>query len=228
MKQKHKITVADMEMNILSDGSAEEVEAIVNKVDRRIREICLRSPRISKNEAILLCALEFCSERDTAVKDRSHTDEEFERLKEENSRLADTTARIEARLKAQKEKYEAELAAQKEKYESAAAVQKEKFEGRVQIMKEKYEARLSALKTKLDELKKGGAAAGRQLRMEIAAESAGVEDKKEEADQTSPEKTESEDAGRPAAQADDSKKETRGRGKNKVGSMFDLLTFNDV
>ena len=154
MKQKYKITVADMEMNILSDASAEEIEAIVNKVDRRIREICLRSPRISKNEAILLCALEFCSERDMAAKERGYTDEGFEKLKEENARLTEVAGKFEARLGAQKEKYEAELAAQKERYESAAAIQKEKYEGRVQIMKEKYEARINALKLKLDELKK--------------------------------------------------------------------------
>ncbi|NLW74447.1 MAG: hypothetical protein GX057_06110 [Clostridiales bacterium] len=225
MKQKYKITVADIEMNILSDATAEEVEAIVNKVDRRIREICLRSPRITKSEAILLCALEFCSERDMAAKERGTADEEFEKLKEENARLADNISKLESKLEAQKEKYEAEIAAQKEKYESAASIQKEKDEERIQIMKEKYEARINSLKAKCDELKKGGAAASRQVRMELDADTVEPEEKKDESDAGSPEKAEATDTGQPA---DDAKKEPRGKGKSRVGSMFELLTFNDV
>ena len=63
MKQKFTITIADIEMNIISEGSSQDVEAVVNRVDRRIREICLKSPRISKTEAALLCALDYCADK---------------------------------------------------------------------------------------------------------------------------------------------------------------------
>lgn len=63
MKQKYTITVADMELNIVSDASPDEVENIVGMLDRRMRDINLKSPRCTKNEAAILCALSYCSER---------------------------------------------------------------------------------------------------------------------------------------------------------------------
>ena len=63
MKQKYSITVADMDLNIISDASPDEVENIVGMLDRRMRDINLKSPRCTKNEAAILCALAYCSER---------------------------------------------------------------------------------------------------------------------------------------------------------------------
>lgn len=64
MKQKYTITIADVEMNIITDESAENVEAIAGVLDRRIREIYLQSgSRCPKTEAALLCALDYCAER---------------------------------------------------------------------------------------------------------------------------------------------------------------------
>ena len=63
MKQKYTITVADVEMNVISDESAEAVEALVGIVDRKMREISLMSKRCSKSEAALLCALDYCSDK---------------------------------------------------------------------------------------------------------------------------------------------------------------------
>ena len=60
MKQKYTITVADVPMNVISEESPEAVEALVNLVDRKMREIGNACP---KTEAALLCALDYCSER---------------------------------------------------------------------------------------------------------------------------------------------------------------------
>ena len=63
MKQKYTITVADIEMNVVCEESAEAVEALVGIVDRKMREILGASRSCSKTEAALLCALDYCSDR---------------------------------------------------------------------------------------------------------------------------------------------------------------------
>ena len=63
MKQRYTITIADIEMNVISDESPEAVEARVGIVDRKMKEITLASKRCSKSEAALLCSLDYCSEK---------------------------------------------------------------------------------------------------------------------------------------------------------------------
>ncbi len=63
MKKKFTITIADTEMNIITDESPEFVDEIVGILDRKIREINTASRRCSRNEAALLCALDYCSDK---------------------------------------------------------------------------------------------------------------------------------------------------------------------
>lgn len=63
MRQKYTIRISDVEMNVISEESPEAVEALVSIVDRKMREIEAASKRCSKNEAALLCALDYCSEK---------------------------------------------------------------------------------------------------------------------------------------------------------------------
>ena len=63
MNQKYTLTVADIEINVISDESPEAVEALVSLVDRKIREISSKSRNCSKTEAAILCALDYCADR---------------------------------------------------------------------------------------------------------------------------------------------------------------------
>lgn len=63
MKQKYSLMIADVQLSVVTEAEQAEVEKLVGILDRRMREINLKSRRCSKNEAALLCALEFCSER---------------------------------------------------------------------------------------------------------------------------------------------------------------------
>ncbi len=63
MKQKFTITIADTEMNVITDEAPEFVDELVGILDRKIREINTASRRCSKNEAALLCALDYCADK---------------------------------------------------------------------------------------------------------------------------------------------------------------------
>ncbi len=87
MKQKYTITVADMELSIVSDASPDEVENIVGILDRRMRDINLKSPRCTKNEAAVLCALSYCSERIAMQEAFKRVEKDAFRFAAENEKL---------------------------------------------------------------------------------------------------------------------------------------------
>ena len=93
MKRKLTITIADIEMNVVCDESPETVEAIVGILDRKMREINLHARRCSKNEAALLCALDYCAENMKLTK-------EIAALKKENAALAAENSELEKKLTA--------------------------------------------------------------------------------------------------------------------------------
>ena len=63
MHQKYTLTIADIEINVISDESPEAVEALVSIVDRKMREISSKSRNCSKAEAAILCSLDYCSDK---------------------------------------------------------------------------------------------------------------------------------------------------------------------
>lgn len=172
MKQKYTLSIADMQINVVTEESRETVDKLVGILDRKMREITLQSKKCPKNEAALLCALEFCADK-IALK------EELEKC---NDKLQ--TA-----------------------YEKAETAQR---------AKEKLEEENKTLRAMLEEAKKAPVVEAVKVNMkddtvveEIAPAAAIVED----IASAEPEE-------KPAV----SKKKSR----NKVGSMFDLLTFSDI
>ena len=98
MKQKYTITVADMELSIISDAAPDEVENIVGMLDRRIRDIKLKSPRCTKNEAAILCALAYCSERIAMQEAFKKIEKDAFRFAGENEKLKKTIESLQEEL----------------------------------------------------------------------------------------------------------------------------------
>lgn len=97
MKQKYTITIGDVQMNVISEESPESVEKVVGHVDRKIREINLKSSRCSKHEAALLCALDYCTEKLSLQGKLNELEEQndklfraLERLQRENEKLGES------------------------------------------------------------------------------------------------------------------------------------------
>ena len=94
MKQKYTLTVADAEINVITDEPREAIDTIVGVVDRRIREIHLKSKNCSRTEAALLLCLDYCAEKLKLQKKVKMADAEITRL----AALNDAAARENAAL----------------------------------------------------------------------------------------------------------------------------------
>ena len=91
MKQKYTLSIADMEINVITDEPRESVEYIVGILDRKIRDISLKSKRCSKNEASLLCALDFCADKIKIKELLEETEDKLESLTEKYNNLNEKT-----------------------------------------------------------------------------------------------------------------------------------------
>jgi cell division protein ZapA (FtsZ GTPase activity inhibitor) len=83
MKQKYKLSIADVELNVTVDESPETVEYIVGVIDRKMREILLKSKYCPKTNAALLCALDLCADKVKAKEEIESLGEELASLEEE-------------------------------------------------------------------------------------------------------------------------------------------------
>ncbi len=82
MKQKYTLSIADVELNVTVDEAPETIEYIVGVVDRKMREILLKSKYCPKTQAALLCALDLCADKVKAKQDIDAMHDELEALEE--------------------------------------------------------------------------------------------------------------------------------------------------
>ena len=217
MKQKYSITVADMELNVISDASPDEVENIVGILDRRMRDINLKSPRCTKNEAAILCALAYCSERIAMQEAFKKVEKDAFRFAAENEKLKRTIESLQKEVDTLRKDAEvmrsildrASLTASIS--QPAPAQEKSKYipQKPVESKAEKEEpvVQISAF----DEIPEPVSAPVAPIAP--AQEAAPIQ-----------EDTPTQKAEEPAPV----KKATKPANKNRVGSMFDFLTFSDV
>ena len=175
MKKKYSLSIADVELNVTVDESPETVEYIVGVIDRKMRDILLRSKYCPKTQAALLCALDICAEK--------------VRAKEEIDRLEGEIETLQTNLKAADDKYARAQGI-------SIALEGEKARLEIENMK---------LRALLEEAKQGGTVS------EADIESLGLN-------------TES----APATESGEENDEDKKAQKSRVGSMFDLLTFDEI
>ena len=84
---KYSITIADIDLNIHTDESPEMVETLVRTVDESFRSIAAMSQRLSKSETAVLCAVDYCAAK---IRSEARTKE----LEEELARVSEALARL--------------------------------------------------------------------------------------------------------------------------------------
>ena len=67
-KKKYDVTIAGVEMSILSDEREDFVQKLVSRLDTQITDITIQNKRCSKLDAAILVALDLSSEKAKAEK----------------------------------------------------------------------------------------------------------------------------------------------------------------
>jgi cell division protein ZapA (FtsZ GTPase activity inhibitor) len=239
MKQKYTLVISDVELNVVTDASKEAVEKIVGILDRKMRDINLKSYRCTKNQAALLCALEYCSEKlelqdrnaeleELAEQDAATIAEqenqiaelqaEMKKLQDENEIMHNILERAAASTKRMMGNHEpaAEVTEAHEAAEASEAPEALEAPEMPQAAEEPEAPQAPEVTEALEEPE-----APEQLTVDFdEAEQPAVNTK---AAQVLEEIADSQtDAPRAKAKA------KKAKSRSRVGSMFDLLTFNDV
>lgn len=190
MKQKYSLNIADIQLDVVADAAPAEVEKIAGMLDRKMREIYLHSRSCTKNEAALLCALEFCADR-LAGQERLA---ELEELSEKYSEV----------LKVIREK-NAELGEEVEKLRSENTLLRSLLTDKGEHPTETVALPTEA-ETEAEPVAKPVSA--KEFLRQVADAQYGEQ---------------------PAAPTDEGKNENPApAGRRKAGSMFDLLSFDEV
>ena len=98
MKKKYTLTVADSQINVITEEPKEAIDTIVGVVDRRIREIHLHSPSCSRVDAAILLCLDYCAEKIQLKKKLKQANAEIERLAVLNEATARENASLEREI----------------------------------------------------------------------------------------------------------------------------------
>ena len=195
MKQKYNITVADMELNIISDASPDEVENIVGMLDRRMRDINLKSPRCTKNEAAILCALAYCSERMAMQEAFKKVEKDAFRFSAENEKLKKTIEGLQEEV----DNLRKDASVMRSILDHAAAANAPAKEEKPKYVPKPFNKKADEEQITVFE--------ETATAEEAVAEAAPVEEAPVVVEETVSQKSTS---------------------KNRVGAMFDFLTFSDV
>ena len=251
MKKKYTLVISDVEMSVVTDAPWESVEKIVGILDRKMRDINLKSYRCTKNQAALLCALEYCSEK-LELQDRNAELEELAEqdaatIEQKDAKIAELEAQI-AQLQNENEimhnileraaastkrmmgHHEPEQAAKAEQpaAEAAEAAEVEQPEAETPAEVPAEVPAEAAAEEKAEETiaqqQEQPAEAPEQLTVDFAEVEAEPESEVNVTAAKVIEEIAQSQSDVPRVKA----KVKKSNNRSRVGSMFDLLTFNDV
>ena len=247
MKKKYTLIISDVEMNVVTDAPWEAVEKVVGILDRKMRDINLKSYRCTKNQAALLCALEYCSEK-LELQERNA---ELEELAEQDAATIAQKEQTIAELEAELEKLRGENEIMHNILVRAAASTKRMMGHQEPVAEEKAQPEQQEIQAVQEIEEIAEVKAEEESAPETAPE---AEEITQEQPQEQPEENnapeqltvdfaaaeEQLEVNTKAAQvleeiADSQTdvprvkaKPKKAKSRSRVGSMFDLLTFNDV
>ena len=118
MKQKYTISIADVQLNVVADGDQERIERIVGIIDRKMREILLKSRNCPKTQAALLCALDLCSDKLQSKEEIDSLKTQLEEISEQLKKAQDNYDRAQ-RVNINLEKEKARLEIERDKMRAA-------------------------------------------------------------------------------------------------------------
>ena len=98
MKKKYTLTVANTQINVVTEEPKEAIDTIVGVVDRKIREIHLHSPSCSRVDAAILLCLDYCADKLQLKKKLKQANAEIERLAVLNEAAARENAALEREI----------------------------------------------------------------------------------------------------------------------------------
>ena len=244
MKQKYTLVIADVEMNVVTEASREAVDKIVGILDRKMRDINLKSHRCTKNQAALLCALEYCSEKLDLQERNAELEENAEQdaatIEEQSKKIAELEEKL-AALQNENEVMNGILeraAASTKRFMATSEPEPAKAPGSAEAEKEpeaENESEVEQVVARTVESVQEPEVIEAPEAVEVpvapeAPEQLSVnfeEDAAQEPVNTKAAQVLEEIAEQSAAPVAKAKaKKTKNR--SRVGSMFDLLTFNDV
>ena len=182
---KYTITIADVDLYINTEESPKMVETLVSTVDRRLRDITTMSPRLSKSEAAILCAVDYCA-------DKLKGENQAREMKKEIAALS------------------AELEELKKNY-AALCDETEEVRRENRVMNALISKNLSMAAS----MQSAAPTTGEQLAIETSAEVVPATEVM----------FEGEDA---AAAPKKARRPRANKANDKMGDMFDMLTFKDV
>ncbi len=210
MKKKYTLTVANTQINVVTEEPKEAIDTIVGVVDRKIREIHLHSPSCSRVDAAILLCLDYCADKLQLKKKLKQANAEIERLAVLNEAAARENAALEREIETLRRSLNMSPVVKNSPKTAAAQLAfddlgESENEPLVIITEDAFDAVKSE---------------------EVKDEPAVVESAVDKilADEAPEEKTE---PAEPPETAEEDRTARRGK-KKKVRSMFDLISFDDI
>ena len=236
---KYTITIADIELNISTEESPEMVDRLVGMLDRRIRELLVRIPRLSKSEAAILCAVDYCAQNIKTQDNTHELEHDFVKLAKEVELLREENAKLQANTEDLRRENQIMHGIITKSVNTGLSPFSKPIEGEQLTIKtaDKTEEEVVPVDTFAGEKAEDKPAPAEEIEQTSApaekpAPATKVMFEDEKAAEPAPEKQVA--PARKSIDADIDDIPTRkvrrrtGAGQNKVGDMFDMLTFKDV